>query len=55
MSQLCHRLMVISMSVTCIPFTSMGVERENQHMFAPKFEPCLSAAHVHVQRERKMK
>ena len=55
MSQLCHRLKVNYMPVARIPFASMGVERENQDMFAPKFEPCSSAAHVHVQRERKMK
>ena len=55
MSQLHHRQKVISMSVACIPFASMGVERENQDMFAPKFEPCSSVAYVHVQRERKMK
>ena len=36
-----------------IPFPSMGVEREKQDKFAPEFEPCTSAACVHVERDKK--
>ena len=53
MTQLCRRVKALSTPVMPIPFPSMGVEREKQDTFAPEFEPCTSAACVHVEREKK--